>query len=112
MCKHSFILVDISTKLFLFTVLPQVMLEAMDQPRVRLGEVVTLTCTVVRGNPPSYSFQWYHNGMPISSTSETSTTFTLGIDSVMESNTGKYECNVTNEASTESQSIYISIGRK
>ncbi len=96
----------------MLTVLPEVMLEVMDRPRVRLGEAVTLTCTVVRGNPPSYSFQWYHNGMPTSSTSETSTTFTLVIDSVMESSTGTYECNVTNLAGTESESLDISIGRK
>ncbi len=88
------------------------MLEAMDRPRVRLGEAVTLICTVVRGKPPSYSFEWYHNGMPISSTSETSTTSTLVIDSVMTSNTGKYECKVTNLAGSESQSVDISIGRK
>ncbi len=73
---------------------------------------MTLTCTVVRGNPPSYSFQWYHNGMLISSTSESSNTSSLVINSVMESNTGTYECNVTNEAGTESQSVDISIGRK
>ncbi len=96
----------------MLTVLPQVMLEVMNRPRVRLGETVTLTCTVVRGNPPSYSFQWYHNGVPINSTSETSTTSTLVIDSVMESNTGTYECSFTNMAGTESQSVDISIGRK
>ncbi len=88
------------------------MLEVMDRPRVRLGETVTLTCTVVRGNPPSYSFQWYHNRMPTNSTSETSTTFTLVINSVIASNTGTYECNVTNEAGTVSQRTDISIGRK
>ncbi len=88
------------------------MLEVMDRSRVRLGETVTLTCTVVRGNPPSYSFQWYHNGMPTNSTSETSTTSTWVIDSVVASNTGTYECNVTNEAGTESQSVDISIGSK
>ncbi len=88
------------------------MLEVMDRSRVRLGEDVTLTCTIVRGNPPSYSFQWYHNRMPISTTSETSTASTLVIDSVMESKAGTYECNVTNLAGTKSQSVDISIGRK
>ncbi len=88
------------------------MFEVIDRSRIRLGEAVTLTCTVVRGNPPNYSFQWYHNGMTISSTSETSNASILVIDSVMASNTGTYECNVTNEAGTESQSVDISIGRK
>ncbi len=81
----------------------------MDQPRVRLGEAVTLTCTVVRGNPPSYSFQWYHNRTLISSTGAISTISTLMINSVMESSFGTYECNVANAAGNQSKSIDISM---
>ncbi len=81
----------------------------MDRSRVRLGEAVTLTCTVVRGNPPSYSFKWYHNRTLISSTGAISTISTLIINSVMESSFGTYECNVANVAGNQSKSIDISM---
>ncbi len=96
----------------IFTVPPSVQLEVMDRSRVRLGESVTLTCIVVRGNPPSYSIQWYHNGLPIISTSDSSTYSTLVINSVIVSSIGTYECNVLNKAGTESKSIVITMRRK
>jgi len=58
--------------------------------------MVTLTCTVLQGNPMSYSYRWMHNGTTINSISTGSTTSTLTLNSIRAEDFGDYLCSVSN----------------
>jgi len=81
---------------------------ATSRSRVSMGEAVNLTCAVVSGGDTSRnSFMWYFNNFIISSAS---TSPYFNIPAVMESDTGTYTCNVTNEVGSGFGSIAITLG--
>ena len=69
-----------------------------------IGEDVTITCSVLRGNPSSYSYSIVHNDSVISSNS------TLILTNIQEADLGTYRCDVTNEAGTGSAGVTIEQG--
>ena len=86
-----------------------VQLTAAPRSRVNIGENVTLICTVNRGNPMDYSFQWYYNDIAINAISTALDSTTLDLHSIMMTNSGTYECNATNDAGNEIANITISV---
>ena len=63
---------------------------------VPIGEAVTLTCSVITGNPMRYSFTWRHNGSVVGPTSTGSTMSILSYDSIQVEDVGDYSCTVSN----------------
>ena len=63
---------------------------------VAIGDSLTLTCTVVRGNPMIYTFNWHHEGSTISTktSSESSSTLNILVEHVQ--NSGVYVCAANN----------------
>ena len=62
-------------------------------PSVELTHNITLSTTVTGVGSSNFTYQWRHNGTIISGETED----TLMITNVMESNSGGYECIVTNQ---------------
>jgi len=58
--------------------------------------MVTLTCTVIQGNPTSYSYTWMLNETTINSTFTGSTTSMLTLNSTRAEDYGNYLCSVSN----------------
>ena len=77
-----------------------------DRTRVGPGGAATLTCTVTRGNPMTYTYSWTHEGVVL--LGETSATLSLtsfSMDAV-----GAYTCEVVNDAGSGMGSITIELG--
>ena len=75
-----------------------------DRTRVGPGGAATLTCTVTRGNPMTYTYSWTHEGAALPG--ETSATLS-SMDAV-----GDYTCEVMNDAGPGMGSITIELGGK
>ena len=73
---------------------------------VNLGEMITINCSVQRGNPSYNSFTIVH--------ADTSTTVSTGqshtLTNIQEADLGIYRCDVTNSAGTGSASVAIKQG--
>ena len=97
--------------LFLIVVaVPEVNLTA-DSTRVAVGDSVTLTCTALLGNPMTYTFSWFHNGMSTSaSIAMQQSSSTLNIASIKEDDIGVYSCSVNNGFGIGMNNITISLG--
>ena len=89
---------------------PEVNLTA-DSTRVAVGDNVTLTCTALLGNPMTYTFSWFHNGMSTSaSIAMQQSSSTLNIISIKEDDIGVYSCSVDNGFGIGMNNIAISLG--
>ena len=73
--------------------------------RVNLGENLTLTCSVIRGNLTIYSYSIVHID-----TMTTTNEPTRMLSGIQESDLGTYRCDVTNDAGTGSANITIELG--
>ena len=73
--------------------------------RVKLGENLTLTCSVIRGNPTIYNYSVVH----INTTTTTSEPTRI-LTGIQVSDLGTYRCDVTNDAGTGSANITIELG--
>ena len=82
-------------QLFLsFAVVPEVEVTSnAPNNRINIGGTITLTCSVTRGNPTSYTYEWTLVGSNDKIT-ETSNTLTVSVTSVNQ--LGTYECIVDN----------------
>lgn len=60
---------------------------------VAMGDDVTLTCNVIRGNPAAYTYAWVHVN---TSTTLASTSHILSLSSIGMDELGTYRCEVTN----------------
>ena len=90
--------------------IPEVNLTA-GSTRVAVGDSVTLTCTALLGNPMTYTFSWFHNGMSTSaSTAMQQSSSTLNIASITEDDIGVYSCSVNNGFGIGMNNITISLG--
>ena len=93
-------------QLFLsFSVVPEVEVTS-DAPnnRIIIGGTITLTCSISRGNPTSYTYEWSIVGSNDKIT-ETSSTLTVSVTSVNQ--LGTYECRVDNSIGTGRGNITI-----
>ena len=73
--------------------------------RVNLGKNLTLTCSVIRGNPTNYVYSI------VNIDSMTTTTGpTRMLTGIQVSDLGTYRCDVTNDAGTGSAIITIELG--
>ena len=93
-----------------FAVVPEVEVTS-DPPsgRINIGGTITLTCSVTRGNPTSYTYEWSLVGSN-DKINETSNTLTVSVTSVNQLET--YECIVNNSIGTGSGNITIVEGSK
>ena len=90
-----------------FAVVPEVEVTS-DPPsgRINIGGTITLTCSVTRGNPISYTYEWSLVGSNNKIT-ETSNTLTVSVISVNQ--LGTYECIVNNSIDIDDGSGNITI---
>ncbi len=72
---------------------------------VRIGNDITITCSVRRGNPSNYVYT-----ITNADTSSTTTGPTRTLTSIQMSDLGTYRCDVTNDAGTGSSSVIIELG--
>ena len=77
-----------------------------DRTRVGPGSAATLTCTVARGNPTTYTYSWAHEGIAL--TGQASPTLSLSPFRVID--VGNYSCEVMNEAGTGIDTVAIELG--
>ena len=77
-----------------------------DRTRVGSGGAATLTCTVTRGNPMSYTYSWTHEGAALPG----ETSATLSLTSFSMDAVGAYTCEVMNDARSGMGSITIELG--
>ena len=92
--------------IFLSYVVPPEVNVTADRTRVGPGMAATLTCTVTRGNPMTYTYSWTHDGTTL--TDETSATLTLSSFSM--DDVGTYSCRVGNDAGAGMDSITLELG--
>ena len=88
----------------IYPVIPEVEITAAFT-RVNFGENLTLTCSVIRGNPTNYIYSIVH----IDSMTTTAGPTRL-LTGIQESDLGTYRCDVTNDAGTGSANITIELG--
>ena len=73
---------------------------------VSLGDDVTFTCSVLRGNPSNYSYI-----ITNTNTGSTTTGATLILTDIVSTDLGTYRCDVTNDAGTgRSDNVTIELG--
>ena len=72
-------------------------------PSVELTHDIRLFTTVTGVGSNNFTYQWRHNGTIISRETED----TLMITNVMESNSGEYECIVTNQFGDTNTSLIV-----
>ena len=73
---------------------------------VGLEDDVTITCSVLRGNPSNYAYV-----ITNTNTGSTTTGPTLRLNDIVSTDFGTYRCNVTNDAGTgRSDSVTIELG--
>ncbi len=94
-----------SSKKLLNAVLPEVEITATDT-LVGIGNDVTITCFVLRGNPSNYIYT-----ITNVNTSSTTTGPTRILTDIQMTNVGTYRCDVTNDAGTgTSNAVTIELG--
>ena len=106
MCSISVLYGCYFTDSDLHTLVVPVVNVTADRTRVGPGGAATLTCTVTRGNPMTYTYSWTHVGAAL--LGETSATLSLtsfSMDAV-----GTYTCEVVNDAGSGMGSITIELG--
>ena len=74
---------------------------------VAIGDSVTLTCTVLRGNPTIYTFNWLHEGSIISTTTSSESSSTLHILVEQAQDRGVYVCAANNSVDPGMANITI-----
>ncbi len=74
---------------------------------VHIGNDITITCFVQRGNPSNYVYT-----ITNTDTGSTTTGPTRTLTSIHMSDLGTYRCDVTNDAGTGSSSVTIELGGK
>ncbi len=73
---------------------------------VSLGDNVTITCSVLRGNPSNYDYI-----ITNTNTGSTTTGPILTLTDIMSTDLGTYRCDVTNDAGTgRSDNVTIELG--
>ncbi len=77
-----------------------------DLTRVGPGGTATLTCTVTRGNPMTYTYSWTLE----STTLPGEMSPTLSLSSFSMDDVGTYSCEVMNEAGAGMDSITLELG--
>ena len=75
--------------------------------RVAIGDSLTLTCTVVRGNPMIYTFNWLHEGSLMSNTTSSQSSSTLHILVEHAQDKGVYVCTANNSVGPGMANITI-----
>ena len=83
-----------------------------DQTRVASGARVNLNCTVLRGNPTTYTFSWSFNETAITGFTDSSSSSTYVIESVIMSEVGVYSCRADNRVGEGVATINITLGGK
>ena len=93
-----------------FAVVPEVEVTS-DFPsgRINIGGTITLTCSVTRGNPTSYTYEW---SLVDSNDKITETSNTLIVSVTSVNQLGTYECIVDNGIGTGRGDITIVEGSK
>ena len=79
-----------------------------DQLMVSVGQSVTLTCNVTRGNPMSYTYTWTH--VDTSQTLSGETSNTLMLTDIMLDMGGTYMCEVMNAGGVGTDNVTIEVG--
>ena len=96
---------DMYDNFFTTTVIPEIEVTA-SLPVLRLGDSITLTCSVKRAIPTdNTTFTWTHDSTALPETGST-----LTLSPVRESDRGVYRCEVTNFAGTGSGILNLEIG--
>ncbi len=72
---------------------------------VSLGDNITISCSVLRGNPTNYNYT-----ITNINTGSTTTGPTLTLTGIEMTDIGTYRCDVTNLAGTGSASVIIELG--
>ncbi len=94
----------------IFVVSPEVEVSANIE-RVAVGDSVTLTCSVIRGNPMNYVFEWSHEGVSVVTTSTMDSFNNLNYPSIKDNDVGMYTCSVTNGiGSAATSTLNITLG--
>ena len=106
MCSISMLYGCYSTDSDLHTLVVPVVNVTADRTRVGPGGAATLTCTVTRGNPMTYTYSWTHEGAVLSG----ETSATLSLTSFSMDAVGAYTCEVMNDAGSGMDSITIELG--
>ena len=75
---------------------------------VGVGQSVTLTCNVTRGNPMSYTYTWTH--VDTSQTLSGETSNTLMLTDIMLDTIGTYMCEVMNAVGVGSGNVTFALG--
>ncbi len=89
---------------------PEVQVSA-NKERVAVGDNITLTCLVIRGNPMNYKFEWFHESFSNETTSTMDSFNTLNYPSIGDNDVGMYTCSVTNGiGSAATSSLNITLG--
>ncbi len=82
-----------------------------NKERVDVGDNITLTCLVIRGNPMNYKFEWFHEGFSSATTSTMDSFNNLNYPSFKDNDVGMYTCSVTNGiGSAATSSLNITLG--
>ena len=92
--------------IYLHTLVVPVVDVTADRTRVGSGSAATLTCTVTRGNPMTYTYSWTHEGAVLPG----ETSATLSLTSFSMDAVGAYTCEVMNDAGSGMGSITIELG--
>ena len=71
---------------------------------VSLGDDITITCSVLRGNPSNYIYI-----ITNTNTGSTTTGSTLTLTDIENTDLGTYRCDVTNDAGTGSDTMTIEL---
>lgn len=97
----------------LFSVPPQIALFDFGEEAVNSGELVSVTCSVHKGDLP-IEMSWYHNGKPISDEQgvvimKSKKVNTLTIESVSSESFGEYTCIAKNAAGIARHSSMLNV---
>jgi len=72
------------------------------------GDIITLRCEVVRGNPKNYSFMWKFMDTAIgNNTTVDNNSSTLTIENFAEADSGIYNCSAMNHVGTGKGSVIV-----
>ncbi|CAB0037705.1 unnamed protein product, partial [Trichogramma brassicae] len=94
-------------------VLPQILEFSFGEAPLNSGEMLSLSCTIVKGDLPVH-FTWLFNGQPVNPEQDLTVIVNkrrsnLEIESVSADHSGEYTCTVSNEAGTTSHSTSLAV---